>query len=197
MTQETVMEPLTVLTLSGSLRRQSHNTALLREAERLAPEMFFDHVSSVGELPFFDEDVEYPTPGPVARLRTRVAAADAILLATPEYNAGVPGGLKNALDWLSRPADEQGPLLRGKPVAILGASAGPFGTVKAQTALRTILHKLDADVLRQPEFLLPFAHQHLVDGRLEDDSLPADLLRQVLAALRGLTRAAIEAAAAA
>jgi chromate reductase len=186
----------TILALSGSLRRDSHNTRLLHEAERLAPELRFDHFAGLGALPLFNEDDEYPTPVAVADLRARIAAADAVLVATPEYNAGIPGGLKNALDWLSRPVGDEPPPLRRKPVAIVGASAGPFGTIRAQLALRQVLHKLDANVLAQPEFLLPVAHHVLRDGRLPADSASVALLGQVLTGLAGLVRVAVPAPAA-
>lgn len=180
------MLDLTILTISGSLRRNSHNTRLLREAERLAPELRFDHFTGLGDIPLFNEDTEFPTPPAVDDLRARIAAADAVLIATPEYNSGIPGGLKNALDWLSRPAGDQRPVLARKPVAIIGASAGPFGTIRAQTMLRQVLHKLDAEVLSQPEFLLPTAHQQFEDQQLPDDSMSAKVLATVLAGLATL-----------
>ena len=90
----------------------------------------------------------------MADLRERIAEADAVLIATPEYNGSVPGGLKNALDWLSRPDDQGGLDMVGKPVALIGASGGPLGTVRARLAPRQVLHKMNATVLGQPELLL-------------------------------------------
>ncbi|MFC4943109.1 NADPH-dependent FMN reductase [Pseudonocardia sp. GCM10023141] len=188
------MPDVTILALSGSLRRDSHNTRLLHEAERLAPELRFDHFTELARIPLFNEDQEHPTPAAVADLRARIAAADAVLVATPEYNAGIPGGLKNALDWLSRPVHDEPPVLRRKPVAIVGASAGPLGTVRAQMALRQVLHKLDAIVLGQPEFLLASAHLALREPRLPPETASAALLGQVLAGLTGLVRLAEPAA---
>ncbi|KMS88031.1 MULTISPECIES: NADPH-dependent FMN reductase [Streptomyces] len=181
------MTPLNVLALSGSLRRSSLNTTLLREAERLCPQHRFDHYDGLGRLPHFNEDQEHPAPSEVIDLRRRVREADAVLIASPEYNASVPGALKNALDWLSRPAGEDGPALALKPVAVIGASPGPFGTVRAQLALRQVLHKMNAHVVQQPEFLLFQAHQQLGDdGRLPDGSPAQQLLCAVLDALARL-----------
>ncbi len=173
-----------VLALSGSLRRDSLNSALLREAERLCPQLRFDHFDGLGRLPHFNEDQEHPAPSAVTDLRRRVRDADAVLIATPEYNASIPGALKNALDWLSRPAGDEGPVLALKPVAVMGASPGPFGTVRAQLALRQVLHKMNARVVQQPEFLLFQAHQQFgADGCLPDGSPAQRLLCDVLDAL--------------
>ena len=175
------MSDVRILTISGSLRRDSHNTNLLREAERLAPAgVVFEQFDQLGKLPLFNEDEEHPAPAAVAELRDRVRAADAVLIATPEYNAGIPGGLKNALDWLSR----DGQPLAHKPTAIIGASPGAFGTVRAQVALRQVLHKMDVNVLRQPEFLLGHAHTHFDDsGYFPTESPTAALLSIVVNAL--------------
>ncbi|ALO99150.1 NADPH-dependent FMN reductase [Streptomyces hygroscopicus subsp. limoneus] len=181
------MTPLNVLAISGSLRRDSLNTSLLREAERLGPHHRFDHYDGLGRLPHFNEDEEHPALSAVSDLRRRVQEADAVLIASPEYNASVPGALKNALDWLSRPAGDDGPALALKPVAVVGASPGPFGTVRAQLALRQVLHKMNARVVQQPEFLLFQAHQQFDDdGRLPEDSPARQLLRAVLDALTQL-----------
>ncbi|MEW2491768.1 NADPH-dependent FMN reductase [Streptomyces sp. NPDC048411] len=178
------MTRLNVLALSGSLRRGSLNTALLREAERLGPHHRFDHYDGLGRLPHFNEDQEHPAPSAVTELRHRVQDADAVLIASPEYNASIPGALKNALDWLSRPAGDDGPALALKPVAVIGASPGPFGTVRAQLTLRQVLHKMNARVVQQPEFLLFQAHQQFSgDGRLPDGSPAQQLLCAVLDAL--------------
>jgi chromate reductase len=136
-----------LLGVSGSLRRGSHNTALLRAAAQAAPPgVALEVYDGLRLIPPFDEDLEIAgTPSAVAELRDRVAAADALLVATPEYNASVPGQLKNAVDWLSRPP-HAGPLL-GKPVAVIGASTGVFGAVWAQADLRKVLASSGADVL--------------------------------------------------
>ena len=136
-----------VLGLSGSLRRDSYNTKLLRAAEELLPSFAeLDGWDELKAVPPFDEDDELgPEPAAVASLRQAVADADAILFATPEYNGSVPGQLKNAIDWLSRPVLTTP--LRGKPVLVVGASAGAFGAVWSQAELRKVLATAGARVV--------------------------------------------------
>ena len=127
-----------ILGVSGSLRGGSFNTSLLRAALEAAPDgVELEFWEGIGELPFYDEDVETDAPDSVRRLREDWAAADAILFSTPEYNGSVPGGLKNAIDWASRPPIEA--VLRNKPVAVVGASTGQFGALWAQQDLKRIL----------------------------------------------------------
>lgn len=174
------MSDLTILALSGSLRKDSLNTRLLMAVTQLAPpELSFDVFSDLAAIPPFNEDEEHPAPPAVAQLRHRIRTADGVLIATPEYNAAMPGVLKNALDWLSRPVDE-GPSLGRKPVAIIGASQGPLGTIRAQLNLRSVLHKMNADVVGQPEFVLPHAHQALADGELPEGSPSSAILTAVV-----------------
>ena len=162
--------PLTVCGIAGSLRRGSYNRALLRTAVELAPAgmevRIFDRL---GEIPLFDEDVEAAgDPEPVAALKRAIGEADALLVATPEYNHGVPGVLKNAIDWASRPP--RGSVLAGKPAAILGASPGVTGTARAQTQLRQSFVFTGTRALLQPEILVYRAHQKFDDeGRLTDE----------------------------
>jgi chromate reductase len=179
--------PFTIVGISGSLRRASFNTRLLDEAAKLAPELLHvDVYEQLGSLPHFNEDQETPAPSQVDDLRRQVRDADGLLIATPEYNASIPGVLKNALDWLSRPVDGVAPPLKGKPVAILGASMSPLGTVRAQLSLRQILHKLDAAVVRQPEFILGTAHTQLHEEGEGLNSPTAEVLRLVLEQLHAL-----------
>ncbi|MEV6897389.1 NAD(P)H-dependent oxidoreductase [Amycolatopsis sp. NPDC051372] len=174
------MSDLTILALSGSLRKDSLNTRLLTAVTQLAPpELTFDVFGDLAAIPPFNEDDEHPAPPAVAQLRHRIRAADGVLIATPEYNAAMPGVLKNGLDWLSRPVDE-GPVLECKPVAIIGASQGPLGTIRAQLNLRSVLHKMNADVVGQPEFVLPHAHQALADGELPAGSPSTAILTAVV-----------------
>jgi chromate reductase len=135
-----------ILGISGSLRRESYNTALLRAAADLLPAgVELEPWQALKEVPPFDEDDE-PTPAPiVVALREAIAGADAVLFATPEYNGSVPGQLKNALDWASRPARTNP--LRNKPVAVVGASIGSFAALSAQADLRRILARIGARVL--------------------------------------------------
>jgi chromate reductase, NAD(P)H dehydrogenase (quinone) len=148
-----------VLGIAGSLRRGSYNQRLLEAAAETAPSgmklVLFD---GLGTLPFFDEDLERRTDGgpePVRRLREAVAAADALLISTPEYNWSIPGVLKNALDWLSRPAPTEP--LAGKAVAVIGASAGQWATRLAQSHLRQVLAATGSLVLPAPALFIPKA----------------------------------------
>ena len=140
-----------VLALAGSLRHDSYNRALLEAAAGLALDgLSIDVYDGLGSIPLFDEDLEHPhrMPPGVVRLRRAVARSDALLIATPEYNQSVPGVLKNAIDWLSR--SEPGEGLSGLPVAITGATTGPWGTRLAQSELRHILFATGAAVLPAP-----------------------------------------------
>jgi chromate reductase len=136
-----------VLAISGSLRSDSYNTRLLRAARELLPGGFeLELWEGLKAVPPYDEDDDVdPAPAPVAALRGAIAGADAVLFATPEYNASIPGQLKNALDWVSRPLAKNP--LRGKPVAVVGASAGAFGAVWSQAELRKVLSVTGARVV--------------------------------------------------
>jgi NAD(P)H-dependent FMN reductase len=133
-----------IVGLSGSLRRSSLNTALLRAAAGLLPAGASLAIADIREVPLYDGDVEAAAfPAAVKRLQDQVAAADALLIATPEYNHALPGVLKNALDWMSRPnLQEQARVFLHRPVAIIGASPGPFGTARAQPMLLPVLRAL-------------------------------------------------------
>jgi chromate reductase len=135
-----------VLGISGSLRQDSHNTELLRAAASLLPsEVEFELYDGLKDIPPYVEDDEHEAPASVERLREHIALADAVLFATPEYNHSIPGALKNALDWVSRPHATN--TLRGKPVAVIGASTGMFGAVWAQAELRKVAAALGARVI--------------------------------------------------
>jgi chromate reductase, NAD(P)H dehydrogenase (quinone) len=163
-------ERLIVCGIAGSLRRESYNRALLRAAQELAPDgmeiRIFDRMA---ELPLFNQDTEAEgDPEPVQALRNAIGEADALLIATPEYNHGVPGVLKNAIEWASRPP--RGSVLTGKPAAIFGASPGVTGTARAQTQLRQAFVFTDTPALTQPEILVYRAHEKFdADGRLTDE----------------------------
>ena len=138
-----------ILAVSGSPRSDSYNTQLLREAAKLAPAgVEVELWDGVSALPIYDQDLESDVPESVRRLRQDWAAADAILFATPEYNGSVPGGLKNAIDWASRPKGEAA--LRNATVGVIGASQGQFGALWAQQDLRRILGIAGARVVGEP-----------------------------------------------
>ncbi len=185
-----------VLAVSGSLRRDSHNRKLLRVAERFLPEEaeldFWDELKAV---PPYDEDDDVePAPAAVARLRAAIAGADAILFSTPEYNASVPGQLKNAIDWASRPPATS--VLRNKPVAVVGTSIGAFGAVWAQAELRKVLATAGARVV-EGEVAVGHAHERFDEsGELEDENL-REQLQEVVATLADAAREHVMVAAAA
>jgi chromate reductase len=172
-----------VLGISGSLRRDSFNSALLRvAAERLPAGVELVAYERLADLPPYDEDVELDgVPAPVEHLRRAVRDADAVLIATPEYNHSIPGQLKNALDWVSRPAGESA--LNGKPAAAIGASTGMFGAVWAQAETRKVLGALGGRVV---EAELPVARaRDLLDerGELQLPPQQAEQLEEILSEL--------------
>jgi chromate reductase len=189
-------DPIRLLGLCGSLRRASYNGALLAAAADLAPRAVSLRVHDIGDLPLFNEDVEaLGDPAPVAALKAAIARADALLVATPEYNYGVPGPLKNALDWASRPDDAS--VLAGKPVALLGASLGRMGTVRAQLALRQLFVGTGSVVMPKPELFVPSAWRSFGEGgALVDDAL-REQLREFMAAVAAWARRHAAPAAAA
>jgi chromate reductase len=163
-----------ILGISGSLRRDSHNTSLLRAAaEAAGPDVELELYDGLKEIPPYDEDDDvHPRPPSVARLNEAITSADAVLFSTPEYNSSIPGQLKNAIDWVSRPVATNA--LRNKPVAVVGASTGGFGAVWAQAELRKVLSALGARVL-DVELPVPHAHTRFEDGGLTDDEIRAAL----------------------
>jgi chromate reductase, NAD(P)H dehydrogenase (quinone) len=183
-----------ILGISGSLRRDSHNTKLLRAAvEAAGHDVEFELYDGLKAVPPYDEDDDVePRPEAVARLCEAITRADAVLFATPEYNSSIPGQLKNAIDWVSRPVATNP--LRNKPVAVVGASTGAFGAVWAQAELRKVLASLGARVL---DVEVPVSHAHT---RFEDEQLADEEIReQITDALNGLvaevrSRASLEVA---
>jgi chromate reductase, NAD(P)H dehydrogenase (quinone) len=176
-----------VLGISGSLRRDSHNTNLLRAAaEAAGPDLELELFEGLKEIPPYDEDDDvHPRPAAVARLNSAIEAADAVLFSTPEYNSSIPGQLKNALDWVSRPVATN--VLRNKPVVVVGASTGGFGAVWAQAELRKVLAALGARVL-ELELPVPHAHTRFEDGALADDEI-RNGLAEAIEALENEVRA--------
>jgi chromate reductase, NAD(P)H dehydrogenase (quinone) len=174
-----------ILGISGSLRRGSHNRRLLRAAGRaLPPGAKLVEWDGLAGLPAYDEDLEAMAPPAVRAFRAEVEDADAILIATPEYNASIPGALKNALDWASRPFPDN--VLRDKPAAVVGASTGLFGAVWSQAEVRKVLRASGAAVL-ESELPVGLADSAFTeDGELADpelasrlEDLAGDLVREV------------------
>ncbi|MEO5560129.1 MAG: NADPH-dependent FMN reductase [Dokdonella sp.] len=181
-----------ILALPGSLHRNGYNQRLLENAARIAPPgLVIDIYADLCAVPLFDEDLEAATgggPDGVCRLRDAVAAADGVLIATPEYNQSLPGVLKNALDWLSRPAPAE--VLSGKSIAITGASPGRWGTRLAQAALRQVLAATESAVMPTPMlFVRDAALAFDADGQLVDAATLASLRNLLDAFDRWIDRA--------
>lgn len=158
-----------ILGLSGSLRAASFNSAALRAAAELAPEDVSIEIGSIRDIPLYDDDMRMAgIPAAVTALQERMLAADAVLIASPEYNYSIPGVLKNAIDWLSRLKPQP---FNDKPVAIMGASMGGVGTARMQYDLRKTFVFLNAHVLAQPEVMIAAAHTRFDDqGHLTDEA---------------------------
>jgi chromate reductase, NAD(P)H dehydrogenase (quinone) len=174
-----------VLGISGSLRRDSHNRALLRAAGELVEQhgIEFEVFDGLKAIPPYDEDDDVGAgPAPAARFRQAIADADAVLFATPEYNSSIPGVLKNAVDWASRPPAASP--LRNKPVAVIGASTGMFGAVWAQAELRRILGATGARVM-DVELAVGHAHERLDAAGHPTDPAQAEALSDAVGVLLG------------
>lgn len=172
---------VTILGLSGSLRKGSYNSALLRAAIELSPADAKIEVFDLGAMPLYNMDLEASPAAAVREFKARIKAADAILVATPEHNYSIPGVLKNAIDWASRPYGDNS--FAGKPAAILSASTGILGGCRAQYHLRQVMVFLDMHPLNKPEIMVGLAADKFdPQGRLTDDKA-----RQLIAAqLRAL-----------
>src|SRR4051812_45352030 len=181
------MSAIRILGISGSLRSGSHNTALLRAAALSLPSgAELEVFDGLRDLPPYDADLDVePVDEAVARLRSAIAEADGILISTPEFNGSIPGALKNALDWASRPFPDSA--LKGKPVAVIGASTGLFGAVWAQADVKKVLGIIGADVLDGELPVGQASGAFRDDGHLAEDDLRAALeeLLGVLAARVG------------
>jgi chromate reductase, NAD(P)H dehydrogenase (quinone) len=158
-----------VVGIAGSLRRASYNRALLCAAQQLAPPSLRIEVEELDDVPMFNADLdETAPPEAVTRLRLSVLAADGLLLVTPEYNHGVPGVMKNAIDWLSQPLRQS--VLDGKPTALMGASTGFAGTARGQSQLRQAFVLTNTPTMLRPEVLVGRAHEKFDGtGRLTDE----------------------------
>ena len=179
-------EPLVILGIAGSLRKESFNRSLLRAAQELTPEGARIETFELDGLPPFNQDEEANPHPKVAEFKQRIRDADAILIVTPEYNYSIPGVLKNAIDCASRPYGDSA--WTGKPVAIMGASIGGLGTSRAQYHLRQTFVFLNMDPVNQPEVMVSNAHTRFdQEGKLTDETTKK-LVQQLLSELVSWTR---------
>lgn len=171
-----------IVGICGSLRNTSYNRGLLDAAQQVLPEGVTLELGELREIPLFDQDLEAAgDPAAVAALKARISQADAVLIATPEYDWGVPGVLKNALDWLSRPAGRS--VLKQKPVAMMGASDGPWGTTRAQLQLRQTLVYMDALTLPSPWVYVALAKEKFDASGTLTDERTRQQVKELVAAL--------------
>lgn len=179
-------EPIRILGIAGSLRRESYNRAALRAATQLVPEGATIETFELDGIPGFNQDEEQNPPAKVVELKRSIREADAILFVTPEYNYSVPGVLKNAIDWASRPYGDSA--WNGKPAAIMGASIGAIATARAQYHLRQMMVFLNMFPINQPEVMIGNASKRFdSEGNLTDDATK-EFIRQLLQNLVEWTR---------
>lgn len=180
-------EPIHLVGISGSLRKDSYNTALLKNVEKLLLQGMTMEILSIGDLPLYNGDEDLPAvsrrPETVEKFRHGLSKAAGIIIVSPEYNYSIPGVLKNAIDWASR--GEDSPMLN-KPVALMGASPAQMGTVRMQLALLPVLQYLNMQVVYKPEIMLAQAHKKFDDQKMLNDSFTQDLIVQKLQALEQL-----------
>jgi chromate reductase len=186
MNESQTKKQVTILGIAGSLRDGSYNRAALREAQKLVPSDAKLEIFELNGIPGFNQDEEKNPPAKVVELKSRVRAADAILFVTPEYNYSIPGVLKNAIDWASRPYGDSA--WNGKPVAVMGASVGIIGTARAQYHLRQVFVFLNMYPINQPEVMIGNSGERFdKEGNLTDEKTK-DLIRQLLQNLVDWTR---------
>ncbi|OGP56181.1 MAG: NADPH-dependent FMN reductase [Deltaproteobacteria bacterium RBG_13_52_11] len=166
---------------AGSLRKGSYNKAILRAAQDLVPEGATLETFDLAGIPPFNQDLENQPPDKVKEFKEKIRSADAILIATPEYNYSIPGVLKNAIDWASRPHGDNA--FDGKPVAIMGASVGMLGTARAQYHLRQTFVWLNMYPVNHPEVMVPFAQNCINENGQVTDQKTKDKIRELLESL--------------
>ncbi len=177
---------LTILGIAGSLRKGSFNRAALRAAQQLVPQGTALEIFELDGIPIYNQDEEQRPPAKVTEFKARIRAADAILFVTPEYNYSIPGALKNAIDWASRPYGDSA--WAGKPVAVMGASIGVLGSARAQYHLRQSFVFLNMHAVNQPEVMISNASQRFdAQGNLTDETTKK-LMRELLQNLVELAR---------
>jgi chromate reductase len=180
------MDKVAILGFAGSLRKKSFNKMALNAAVELAPENAEIEVFDLEGIPLFNQDFELDPPEKVKELKARIRAADALLIVTPEYNYSIPGVLKNAIDWASRPHGDNA--LREKPVAIMGASIGMLGTARAQYHLRQTFVFLQMHPVNLPEVMIPSSGQKFDDNGNLKDAFSRKVIAELLQALVVWTR---------
>jgi len=180
------MEKIRILGIVGSLRKDSYNRFALNAAQELLPPNTELNVVDLHGIPIFNQDDENAPPAAVLEFKQKILTADAILFATPEYNYSLPGGLKNAIDWASRPYGQSA--WQGKTTAIMGVSIGNFGTARAQYELRKILVALDVPVVVQPEVMIGNAAERFDQNGQLTDERSRQLIAKLLATLVRLER---------
>ncbi len=179
------VDTVNILAIVGSLRRESFNRKVMVAAQRLAPEGINITIGDISDVPIYNDDVyQQGFPQSVSRLREAVLSSDAVLIATPEYNHSVPGVLKNALDWISRPPDQP---FKTKPVGIIGASPGRLGTVRAQAHLIQILQGMSALVVNDPKVFLSGAMHLFDDDGTINNEKTAEFISRLLISLKQWT----------
>lgn len=178
--------PIRILGIAGSLRQASYNRGTLRAAAELVPEGAGVEIFELDDIPIYNQDKEGDLPAPVAEFKRRIREADAVLFVTPEYNYSIPGVLKNAIDWASRPYGDNS--FDGKPAAIMGASIGAIATARAQYDLRKMMVYLNMFPINQPEVMIGSAGERFDDeGNLTDETTRG-FIRQQLENLVAWTR---------
>jgi chromate reductase len=179
-------KPINILGFAGSLRKYSYNKALLCAAAELVPKDAKLEIFGLEGIPPFNQDSENRMPQKVKEFKAKIRAADAILIATPEYNYSMPGVLKNAIDWASRPFGDNS--FEDKPVAIMGASPGRIGTARAQYHLRQVCVSLNMHPINWPEVFVASAHEKIDEkGKLKDKET-REIIRELLKELVAWTR---------
>ena len=182
------MNKINILGIIGSLRKDSYNAFALKAAQELLPDGATLETVNLYGIPVFNQDDEMAPSNAVLEFKQKIMAADAILFATPEYNYSLPGGLKNAIDWGSRPSGQSA--WKGKTAAIMGVSIGNFGTARAQYDLRKILVALDMPVVVQPEVMIGNAAERFDQKGVLTDKRSRELIRKLLGALVQLEKSA-------
>lgn len=183
-------QKIKVLGISGSLRKVSFNSALLENAKNLAPVNMEIESFDISNIPVFSQDLESEVPEIVKEFKNKIESADAILFVTPEYNYSIPGGLKNAIDFASRPYGNNS--WEGKPVAIMSSSVGILGGSRAQYHLRQVLVSINMHPLNRPEVMIPMVQDKLNDKLILTDDRTKEAIKKQLEALDAWTRKLVD-----